>query len=82
MQKASWLSTSRACSPLSGHVEGKWPVILTAKQSFLLAIYLVATQGIISLIFKEVTIMMAAHARPNSFISDNTFPLISQRFEQ
>lgn len=81
MQAAFWLNTGLACSSLSGHVEGKWPVIFTAKQTFLLAIHLVVTQGIISLIFKEVTVTVAAHARPNSFISDNPFPLISQCFE-
>lgn len=53
MQKASCLSTGIACSPLSGHVEGKWPVILTAKQTFLLAIHLVVTQGILSPLYSR-----------------------------
>lgn len=56
MQKASWLSTGMGGSPLSEHVEGKWSVIPAAKQTFLLAVHLVVTQGIISFICKEVTV--------------------------
>jgi len=83
MQKGYQLSTGATCYPLSGHVE-KWSVMLTTKEDFSVGNWLLSLllhKVLSALYLRKLLFMKVAHARPNSFISANLFPLISQCVE-
>lgn len=84
MQKAYQLSTGVACYLPSEHMEGRWSVMLTTKQDFPVSnplLSLLLHKSLSPFYLRKLLFMKAARARPNNFISDNSFPLISQCFE-